>query len=43
MGKIIVPNAVKREKGYMYYIDGQGNLCKAEMNNKGRTQKGEKK
>lgn len=31
MGNIIVKNAVKREKGYMYYIDGEGNLCKAKL------------
>lgn len=31
MGKIVVKNAVKREKGKMYYIDGEGNLCEAEM------------
>lgn len=27
MGEIIVPNAVKRKEGYIYYIDGEGNLC----------------
>ena len=31
MGTIIVKNAVKREKGFLYYIDGQGNLCSAKM------------
>ena len=31
MGKIIVKNAVKREPGYLYYIDGSGNICQAEM------------
>jgi len=31
MGKIIVKNAVKRESGYLYYIDGEGNVCKAKM------------
>ena len=40
-GKIIVKNAVKREKGWMYYIDGQGNLCKAKMTH-GRKKKEEK-
>jgi hypothetical protein len=29
MGKIIVANAVVREPGYIYYIDGSGNLCRA--------------
>jgi len=31
MGKIIVKNAIKREKGLLYYIDKEGNLCSAEM------------
>ena len=31
MGEIIVENAVEREKGYLYYVDGQGNVCKAKM------------
>lgn len=31
MGKIIVKNAVKREKGFLYFIDGSGNLCSAKM------------
>ena len=43
MGKIIVKNAVVREKGFMYYIDGEGNLCKAEMHRKPKAKiKGEK-
>jgi len=31
MGKIIIKNVVKREPGFLYYIDGLGNVCKAEM------------
>jgi len=31
MGKIIVKNAVERKPGFLYYIDGQGNLCSAVM------------
>ena len=31
MGKIIVKNAIKREKGYLYYVDGEGNVCEAKM------------
>lgn len=34
MGKIIVKNAVDRKKGFLYYIDGQGNLCEAKMGGK---------
>jgi len=40
MGEIIIKNAVVREKGYLYYIDGEGNICKAEMK---RNKKKEKK
>lgn len=39
MGTIIVKNAVKREPGKMYYIDGEGNLCEADMSHKGRKKK----
>lgn len=31
MGKIIVKNAVVREPGFLYYIDSEGNVCKALM------------
>ena len=31
MGKIILENAVVRKPGYLYYIDGQGNICEAVM------------
>ena len=31
MGKIVVKNAVERKPGYLYYIDGEGNLCQAKM------------
>jgi len=30
-GKIIVKNACVREPGFLYYIDGQGNICRTEM------------
>lgn len=39
MGKIIVENAVKREPGFLYYIDGEGNLCRAEMKKKNKKEK----
>jgi len=41
MGEIIVKNAVERKPGFLYYIDGQGNLCEAEMKH-GRKKKKEK-
>lgn len=43
MGEIIVKNAVERKPGYLYYIDGDGNLCEAKMQHKGRTKKSKEK
>ena len=31
MGRIVNKNIVKRKPGYLYYIDGQGNVCEAKM------------
>ncbi len=31
MGKIIIKNAVERKPGFLYYVDGEGNICEAEM------------
>lgn len=31
MGKIIAKNVVKRKPDYLYYVDGQGNVCEAIM------------
>lgn len=31
MGEILVRNVVKREQGYLYYVDGDGNVCRAKM------------
>ena len=31
MGKIIKKNVVKRKVGYLYYVDGKGNVCEAKM------------
>lgn len=31
MGKIVLKNAIKRKKGYLYYIDGAGNVCETKM------------
>jgi hypothetical protein len=43
MGTIIVKDAVKREAGYLYYIDGSGNICRSVMARKGKTAKKDKK
>jgi hypothetical protein len=34
MGKIVVKNAIKRESGFLYYIDGSGNACSTPMKRK---------
>ena len=31
MGTIISKSVVKREKGFLYYIDAKGNACRAKM------------
>lgn len=31
MGKIVVKNVVVRRPGFLYYVDGEGNVCEAEM------------
>ena len=36
MGTILIRNAVVRKPGYLYYIDGSGNVCEAIMNRGGR-------
>ena len=43
MGKIIVKNVVKREKGKMYYVDGKGNLCESKMAKGGKRKKKKKR
>lgn len=39
MGKIVVKHAVERKPGFLYYIDGQGNLCEAKLARNGRKSK----
>jgi len=43
MGKIIAKGVVTRKKGYLYYIDGKGNVCEAKMARGGRKKKAKKK
>jgi hypothetical protein len=31
MSTIIVKNAVVRKPGFLYFVDGKGNVCEAEM------------
>ena len=42
MGKVIAKGIVKRQKGYLYYIDGKGNVCEAKMARGGKRKKKKK-
>ena len=39
MGKIIVKHVIKRKPGYLYYVDGSGNVCEAKMARGGKKRK----
>lgn len=39
MGKVILENAVVRKQGYLYYVDGKGNVCEAKMSRGGKKKK----
>lgn len=39
MGKVIVKNVIKRKKGFLYYVDGAGNVCEAKMARGGKRKK----
>lgn len=39
MGKVIKKNVVTRKKGFLYYVDGQGNVCEAKMARGGKKKK----
>ena len=41
MGEIILRNAVERKPGYLYYIDGEGNIMEAKMKRGGKKKKSE--
>ena len=43
MGKIIAKEVVERKPGFLYYVDGKGNVCEAEMaRGKKKKKKGKK-
>lgn len=42
MGKIIAKKVVDRKPGFLYYVDGNGNVCEAKMA-RGRKPKKKKK
>lgn len=39
MGKVIKRGVVKRKPGYLYYVDGKGNVCEAKMSRGGKRKK----
>ena len=39
MGKIIAKGVVERRSGYLYYVDGKGNVCEAKMARGGKKKK----
>jgi len=43
MGTIVVKKVIKRKPGFLYYVDGQGNVCEAKMSRGGKKKKAGKK
>jgi hypothetical protein len=39
MGTILVNKVVKRKPGFLYYVDGKGNVCEAKMARGGKKKK----
>jgi len=39
MGSIIARGVVRRKPGYLYYVDGKGNVCEAKMARGGKRKK----
>ena len=39
LGKIIAKNIVERKSGFLYYVDGAGNVCEAKMARGGKKKK----
>jgi len=39
MGKVIAKNIVERKSGFLYYVDGKGNVCEAKMARGGKKKK----
>jgi len=42
MGTIIKKHVVDRKPGYLYYVDGKGNVCEARMSRGGKKKKSKK-
>lgn len=41
--EVVLKNAVKREKGYLYFVDAEGSVVRAKMVRNGRPKKEEVK
>ncbi len=39
MGRVVKKNVIKRKPGYLYYVDGGGNVCEAKMSRGGKKKK----
>ena len=39
MGQVIAKGVVERKPGYLYYVDGKGNVCEAKMARGGKKKK----
>jgi hypothetical protein len=39
MAEVVLKDAVKREFGYLYYVDKDGSVCRAKANRNGRPKK----
>ena len=39
MKELVVKNAIEREPGYLYYIDGEDSIYRSKMNRKGGPKK----
>ncbi len=42
MGKVVLKHAIERKHGFLYYVDGEGNVCEAKMSRGGKKKKKKK-
>jgi hypothetical protein len=35
--EVLIKNAIKRESGYLYFVDREGSICRAKMARGGRS------
>lgn len=42
MGSVIAKNIVQRKPGFLYYVDGKGNVCEAKMARGGKRKSAKK-